>query len=116
MLPCAFTGLKGSLQLSNPQLLHLQPLALINAAALLPSSFRHHVPSAFRSSIARPTGTSVYTSGGISRCPCKTQSQDGFAVLLFCKALSSPTTCPGLSRPTPDGQTSDGESAKFPLT
>src|SRR6516164_7061775 len=48
-----------------------QPLAF-NAAAVLPSSTsersRHPVPSAFRSSIARPTGTSIYASNDISRC------------------------------------------------
>ena len=74
-----------------------QPLAF-NAAAVLPSSIsersRHPDPSAFRSSIARPTGTSVYASGAhLALCPCKTRGQDGFAVLLSCRALSSPTTC-----------------------
>src|SRR5215467_7963458 len=47
-----------------------QPLAR-NAAAVLPSSTtersRHPDPSAFRSSIARPTDTSVYASGTTSR-------------------------------------------------
>src|SRR5262245_5420705 len=48
-----------------------QPLAC-NAAAVLPSSTtersRHPDPSAFRSSIARPTGTFIYASNDTSRC------------------------------------------------
>jgi hypothetical protein len=51
-----------------------QPLAF-NAAAVLPSSTtersRHPDPSAFRSSIARPTGTSIYASNVTS--PCRPQ-------------------------------------------
>ena len=47
------------------------PLA-ISVVAVLPSSLpersRHPVPSAFRSSIARPTGTSIYASRDTSRC------------------------------------------------
>ena len=47
------------------------PLA-ISVVAVLPSSLpersRHPVPSAFRSSIARPTDTPVYASSGTSRC------------------------------------------------
>jgi hypothetical protein len=37
-------------------------------AFLLSERSRRPVPSAFRSSIARPTDTSVYASSGISRC------------------------------------------------
>jgi hypothetical protein len=62
-------------------------------AFLLSEWSRHPVPSAFRSSIARPTGTSVYASVHTSRCARKTRGQDGFAFLLSCRALSSPTTC-----------------------
>ena len=47
-----------------------QPLALTRLPCCLPPS-RKGVsidPSAFRSSIARPTGTSIYASGDTSRC------------------------------------------------
>jgi hypothetical protein len=67
------------------------------ALAVLPSSStersRRPVPSAFRSSIARPTNTSVYASTSTSGAARKTRGQDGFATLLSCRALSSPTTC-----------------------
>src|ERR1700747_3227872 len=47
------------------------PLAF-SVVAVLPSSLpersRHPVPSAFRSSIAQPTGTSVYASNETLRC------------------------------------------------
>ena len=73
-----------------------QPLA-INAAAVLPSSStersRHPDPSAFRSSIARPTDTSVYASTDTSRCSPQDSRPGWIRFLLSCRALSSPTTC-----------------------
>src|SRR5215471_2489666 len=62
-----FLSVPGFLDYAGPK----QPLAS-NVAAVLPSSIsersRRPDPSAFRSSIARPTGTSlVYASGEVSR-------------------------------------------------
>src|SRR5438034_2080645 len=69
-----------------------------SVAAVLPFSIsegsRHPDPSAFRSSIAPAHwylwSTLHKTPHG---APCKTRGQDGVAVLLSCRALSSPTTC-----------------------
>src|SRR6266704_1704594 len=74
-----------------------QPLAN-SVAAVLPSSIsersRHPDPSAFRSSNSPAHwylwSTLHETPHG---APCKTRGQDGVAVLLSCRALSSPTTC-----------------------
>src|ERR1017187_8429717 len=54
---------------------------------------RHPVPSAFRSSIARPTDTSVYASSANSRCRLQDSRPGWIRCFLSCRALSSPTTC-----------------------
>src|SRR5260370_24656819 len=68
-----------------------------NVVAVLPSSLpersRHPDPSAFRSSIARPTDTSVYASSDISRCRLQDSRPGWIRCFLSCRALSSPTTC-----------------------
>ncbi len=60
-------AVRGFLDYAGPS----NPLAII-VVAVLPSSIpersRHPVPSAFRSSIARPTDTSLYASSDTSRC------------------------------------------------
>jgi hypothetical protein len=48
--------------------------------------------SAFRSSIARPTDTSVYASNTISRCRLQDSRPGWIRCFLSCRALSSPTT------------------------
>jgi hypothetical protein len=72
------------------------PLA-ISVAAVLPSSLpersRHPVPSAFRSSIARPTDTPVYASSDISQCRLQDSRPGWIRCYLSCRALSSRTTC-----------------------
>src|SRR5262252_2794236 len=61
-----FLSVLGFLDYAGP----INPLA-VNVVVVLPSSLaersRHPDPSAFRSSIARPTNTSIYASTGISR-------------------------------------------------
>jgi len=73
-----------------------QPLA-ISAAAVLPSSYsewsRHPDLRAFRSSIAPPTGASVYASRNTSRCPQQDSRSGWIRYFLSCRALASPTTC-----------------------
>src|SRR5882672_3692906 len=72
------------------------PLA-ISVVAVLPSSLpersRHPVPSAFRSSIARPTDASVYASSDTSRCRLQDSRSGWIRYFLSCRALASPTTC-----------------------
>src|SRR5215831_10757235 len=74
----------------------INPLA-IGVVVVLPSSLpersRHPDPSVFRSSIARPTDTSVYASSGTSRCRPQDSRPGWSRCLLSCRALSSPTTC-----------------------
>src|SRR5262249_39275102 len=86
-----FLSVRGFFDYAGP----INLLALAWLSCCLPPSeqSRHPDPSVFRSSIARPTATSVYASSNTSRCTCKTRGQDGFAVLLSCRALSCPTTC-----------------------
>jgi len=62
-------------------------------AFLLSERSRRPVPSAFRSSIARPTDTSVYASTDISRCRLQDSRPGWIRFFLSCRALSSPTTC-----------------------
>src|SRR5229473_2174036 len=62
-------------------------------AFLLSEGSRHPVPSAFRSSIARPTNTSVYASSDTSRYHLQDSRPGWIRCLLSCRALSSPTTC-----------------------
>src|SRR5689334_10197482 len=63
----SFLSVRGFLDYAGPN----NPLA-IGVVVVLPSFLeersRHPVPSHFRSSIARPTNTSVYASTGTSRC------------------------------------------------
>ena len=62
--------------------------------AFLPSErSRRPVPSAFRSSIARPTDTSVYASSDTSRYRLQDSRPGWIRCSLSCRALSSPTTC-----------------------
>src|SRR6266403_943553 len=72
------------------------PLA-ISVAAVLPSSYsewsRHPDLRAFRSSIAPPTGASVYASRNTSRCPPQDSRSGWIRYFLSCRALASPTTC-----------------------
>src|SRR5215469_5427919 len=47
----------------------------------------------YRSSIARPTDTSVYPSSDISRCHLQDSRPGWIRCLLSLRGLSSPTTC-----------------------
>jgi hypothetical protein len=87
-----FLSVRGFLDYAGPK----QPLA-ISAAAVLPSSYsewsRHPDLRAFRSSIAPPTGASVYASRNTSRCPQQDSRSGWIRYFLSCRALASPTTC-----------------------
>src|SRR5215831_1175807 len=62
--------------------------------AFLPSERSQHPdPSVFRSSIAGPLIPLSTLQAAPRDATCKTRGQDGFATLLSCRALSSPTTC-----------------------
>jgi hypothetical protein len=73
-----------------------QPLAY-NAAAVLPSYFtpcsRHCDQVTFRSSIAGPTGFTVYASTNTSRCRLQDSRPEWSRCLLSCRGLAPPTTC-----------------------
>src|SRR5229473_1037809 len=73
-----------------------QPLPIC-AAAVLPSSYsewsRPPDLRAFRSSIAPPTGASVYASRNTSRCPRQDSRSGWIRYFPSCRALASPTTC-----------------------
>src|SRR3979411_1948177 len=77
-------------------------------AFLLSERSRHPVPTAFRSSIARPTNASVYASRNTSRCSLQDSRPGWIRYFLSCRALASPTTCrfiPALSElPTKEPQ------------
>jgi hypothetical protein len=87
-----FLSVRGFFDYAGP----INPLA-INVVVVLPSSLpersRHPDPSVFRSSIARPTDTSVYASSATSRCHLQDSRPGWSRCLLSCRALSSPTTC-----------------------
>src|SRR2546425_3138066 len=82
------------------------PLA-ISVVAVLPSSLpersRHPVPSAFRSSIARPTDTPVYASSDTSRSRLQ-DSRPGWIRCSFPVGLFHPLQHAGLSRRSPSGR------------
>jgi hypothetical protein len=90
-----FLSVRGFFDYAGP----INPLA-INVVVVLPSSLpersRHPDPSVFRSSIARPTDTSVYASSAT----CKTRGQDGVAAS-FPVGLFHPLQHAGLPRRTP---------------
>ncbi len=73
-----------------------QPLAC-NAAAVLPSHYtpcsRHPDQPVLRSSIAGPTGPSVYASTDTSRCRLQDSRPGWSRCLLSCRGLAPPTTC-----------------------
>src|SRR5215470_3355116 len=87
-----FLSVRGFFDYAGP----INPLA-IGVVVVWPSSLpersRHPDPSVFRSSIARPTDTSVYASSGTSRCRLQDSRPGWSRCLLSCRALSSPTTC-----------------------
>src|SRR5215831_13711300 len=87
-----FLSVRGFLDYAGP----INPLA-INVVVVLPSSLpercRRPETSVFRSSIARPTDTSVYASSDTSRCRLQDSRPGWSRCLLSCRALSSPTTC-----------------------
>src|SRR5262245_36573389 len=87
-----FLSVRGFFDYAGP----INPLA-INVVVVLPSSLsersRHPDPSVFRSSIVRPTDTSVYASSDTSRCRLQNSRPGWSRWLLSCRALSSPTTC-----------------------
>src|SRR5262245_3005121 len=87
-----FLSVRGFFDYAGP----INPLA-IGVVVVWPSSLpersRHPDPSVFRSSIARPTVTSVYASSGTSRCRLQDSRPGWSRCLLSCRALSSPTTC-----------------------
>jgi hypothetical protein len=74
----------------------VQPLAM-NAAAVLPSSTRNRVGilshGLFEAQSPRPLIPLSTLQSPPRDDACKTRGQDGFAVLLSCRALPSPTTC-----------------------
>src|SRR5215475_180454 len=86
-----FLSVRGFFDYAGP----INPLALAWLSCCLPPSeqSRHPDPSVFRSSIARPTDTSVYASSVTSRCHLQDSRPGWSRCLLSCKALSSPTTC-----------------------
>src|SRR5215472_14277021 len=94
-----FLSVRGFLDYAGPS----NPLALI-VVAVLPSSIpersRRPVPSAFRSSIARPTDTSVYASSGTSRRRLQ-DSRPGWIRCSFPVGLFHPLQHAGLSRRSP---------------
>jgi hypothetical protein len=73
-----------------------QPLAS-NAAAVLPSHYtpcsRHPDQPTFRSSIAGPTGPSVYASTDASRRHLQDSRPEWSRCLLSCRGLAPPATC-----------------------
>jgi hypothetical protein len=73
-----------------------QPLAY-NVAAVLPSPYtpwsQHPDQPTFRSSIAGPTGPSVYASTDTSRCRLQDSRPGWIRYFLSCRGLSPPTTC-----------------------
>src|SRR5271157_874368 len=86
-----------------------QPLAF-NAAAVLPFSIsegsRHPDPSAFRSSIARPTGTSgLRFRGQLTLSPARLEARMA-SLFSFPVGLLHPLQHAGLSRRTPSGRQS----------
>src|SRR5215471_7951750 len=94
-----FLSVRGFLDYAGPS----NPLAII-VVAVLPSSIpersRRPVPSAFRSSIARPTDTSVYASSGSSRRRLQ-DSRPGWIRCSFPVGLFHPLQHAGLSRRSP---------------
>src|SRR5215472_4916711 len=94
-----FLSVRGFLDYAGPS----KPLAII-VVAVLPSSIpersQHPVPSAFRSSIARPTDTSVYASRGASRRRLQ-DSRPGWIRCSFPVGLFHPLQHAGLSRRSP---------------
>src|SRR5215469_15496247 len=97
-----FLSVRGFLDYAGPS----NPLAII-VVAVLPSSIpersQHPVPSAFRSSIARPTNTSVYASSGASRRRLQ-DSRPGWIRCSFPVGLFHPLQHAGLSRRSPDSR------------
>src|SRR3989442_13408380 len=89
------------------------PLA-ISVVAVLPSSLpersRHPVPSAFRSSIARPTDTPVYASSDTSRSRLQ-DSRPGWIRCSFPVGLFHPLQHAGLSRRSPACRPSGSNAA-----
>ena len=89
---CCFSACAGSTDYAGPK----QLLAL-NAAAVLPSSSRNGVGilchGLFEAQSPRPLIPLSTLQPPPCDDDCKTRGQDGFAVLLSCRALSSPTTC-----------------------
>src|SRR5881227_1796920 len=80
-------------------------LLATSVAAVLPSSSRNGVGilchGLFEAQSPRPLIPLSTLQPPPRDDDCKTRGQDGFAVLLSCRALSSPTTC-RFSRRTPD--------------
>ena len=94
-----FLSVRGFSDYAGPS----NPLAIIVVArvAFLPSErSRRAVQSAFRSSIARPTDTSVYASSGISRRRMQ-DSRPGWIRCSFPVGLFHPLQHAGLSRRSP---------------
>src|SRR5215813_2359140 len=79
-----FLSVRGFFDYAGP----INPLA-IGVVVVLPSSLpersRHPDPSVFRSSIARPTDTSVYASSGTSRCRLQDSRPGWSRCLLSCR-------------------------------
>ena len=94
-----FLSVRGFSDYAGPS----NPLAIMRGCciAFLPSErSRRPVPSAFRSSIARPTDTSVYASSGISRRRLQ-DSRPGWIRCSFPVGLFHPLQHAGLSRRSP---------------
>jgi hypothetical protein len=99
-----FLSVRGFLDYAGPS----NPPAIF-VVAVLPSSHRNGVGvlfhPAFRSSIARPTDTSVYASSGISRRRLQ-DSRPGWIRCSFPVGLFHPLQNAGLSRRSPVGRPS----------
>ncbi len=87
-----FLSLRGFLDYAGPSIPLASSVVAVSPSSL-PERSRRPVPSAFRSSIARPTDTPVYASSDTSRSRLQDSGPGSIRCLLSCRALSSPTTC-----------------------
>jgi hypothetical protein len=89
---CCFSACAGSTDYAGPK-----QLLAFNAAAVLPSSSRNGVGILCHGLFEAQSPRPLIPLSTLRLPPHdgdrKTQGQDGFAVLLSCRALSSPTTC-----------------------
>jgi len=89
---CCFSACAGSNDYAGP----INPLAF-NVVVVLPSSHLHRVGTLFQRVFEAQSPRPLIPLSTLRPTPRdaarKTRGQDGFAALLSCRALSSPTTC-----------------------